>query len=287
MNLYSAGAPLQEGISLVLIVYNEEQLIERCLESVQGKVDEIIVLHDGPCHDRTLEIARQYTDKVFVGEHTGYAELHHIEVLPHITRSWLLKLDADEYLSGELREGLRSLADDPVTDAYAFIWPYWDGQRYITRKVPYKPALFRMSRIAAIEFTARNYSTTGVMKNIPLLLEHRPQYNNYTRQTFERKWKKWIKIQAQMTLDHQDTRFYNFSDERIGEFRRYMDRQIRMAHPLLAPGWFVFSWLKFMVRLQVWRNPAALHVPYYMGLYAYVLCRDIWDGKRRQAGKRP
>ena len=287
MNPDFAGAPLQEGISLVLIVYHEEKLLTRCLESVQGKVDEIIVLHDGACHDRTLEIARQYTDKVFVGEHTGYAELHHIEVLQHVTRSWLLKLDADEYLSTELRQKLRDLTQDVSTDAYAFIWPYWDGQRTITRDVPYKPALFRMSHIAAIEFTARNYSTTGVMKNVPFILEHRPEYNNYTRQTFERKWKNWIKIQARMTLDHENTLFYNFSEERIQAFRRYMDRQIRLAHPLLAPGWFAFSWFKFMVRLQVWRNPAALHVPYYMGRYAAVLCRDIWDEKCRRAAIKP
>ena len=215
----NSPTPLQEGISLVLIVYHEEKLLSRCLDSVKDVVDEIIVLHDGECRDRTLEIARRYTDKVFIGEHTGYAELHHIEVLPHVSRSWLLKLDADEYLSDDLRKQLRSLTTDPDTDAYAFIWPYWDGQRYITRNVPYKPALFRMSQIAAIEFTARNYSTNGVMKNVPLVLEHRPEYNNYTRQTFDRKWRRWIKIQAEMTRDHENTRFYNFPEERIQAFR--------------------------------------------------------------------
>lgn len=51
-------APLGEhSISACLVVRNEEAVIERCLESLAGVVDEIVLVHDGECEDRTLEIA--------------------------------------------------------------------------------------------------------------------------------------------------------------------------------------------------------------------------------------
>ena len=46
--------PEKNTISACLVVHNEEKLIGRCLESIKNLVDEIIVVHDGPCQDKTL-----------------------------------------------------------------------------------------------------------------------------------------------------------------------------------------------------------------------------------------
>lgn len=51
-------------ISLCMIVKNEEDVLGRCLESVRGAVDEIIIVDTGS-GDRTKEIARTYTDQVY------------------------------------------------------------------------------------------------------------------------------------------------------------------------------------------------------------------------------
>ncbi|MBQ0016997.1 MAG: glycosyltransferase family 2 protein [Clostridiales bacterium] len=51
-------------ISLCMIVKNEEDVIGRCLKSVEGLFDEIIIVDTGST-DKTKEIARQYTDKIF------------------------------------------------------------------------------------------------------------------------------------------------------------------------------------------------------------------------------
>jgi glycosyltransferase involved in cell wall biosynthesis len=62
------GAQRQEAdepaISLCIIVKNEEDFLPRCLESVKHCVDEIVVVDTGST-DSTVEIARQYTDKVY------------------------------------------------------------------------------------------------------------------------------------------------------------------------------------------------------------------------------
>ena len=50
-------------ISLCMIVKNEEEVLSRCLDSVQGAVEEIIIVDTGST-DNTVNIARQYTNQV-------------------------------------------------------------------------------------------------------------------------------------------------------------------------------------------------------------------------------
>jgi len=52
-------------LAVALIVKNEAQHLEACLETVHDWVDEIVVLDSGSS-DNTEEIARRYTDKFFV-----------------------------------------------------------------------------------------------------------------------------------------------------------------------------------------------------------------------------
>ena len=51
-------------ISLCMIVKNESEVLARCLDSVRGAVDEIIIVDTGS-DDNTREIARRYTDHVY------------------------------------------------------------------------------------------------------------------------------------------------------------------------------------------------------------------------------
>lgn len=93
-------------LSVVVITRNEETNIARCLKSANF-TDEIIVLDDNSA-DRTVEIARQFTDKVFSrkmdveGRHRNYA-------YSLAKNGWVLSLDADEVISDELKEELEGL----------------------------------------------------------------------------------------------------------------------------------------------------------------------------------
>ena len=51
-------------ISLCMIVKNEEQVLDRCLNSVKDIADEIIIVDTGS-RDRTKEVAAAYTDKIY------------------------------------------------------------------------------------------------------------------------------------------------------------------------------------------------------------------------------
>jgi len=276
--------PAQEGISAILIVYHEEKIIERCLLSLADVVDEIIIVHDGECQDKTLEIAGKYTDKIFIEPHRGEAEFHKSAALEKTSYSWILKIDADEFLSEALRSNLRSLTCDERYDAYAFIWPIWNGSRYISKDLPYKEALFRKDKIYSADFPHKNIFTNGSLKEVPLLLEHRPKYNNYTLKIFRNKWLKWIQVQAAWTVGHNNIRFYHYSPNQIEAYNRYMQNQIHFAHPVLAPAWFLLSFFRFIQKLKIWKNLQLVHVAFLQGLYAAWLCYYIWVEKKNRPG---
>jgi cellulose synthase/poly-beta-1,6-N-acetylglucosamine synthase-like glycosyltransferase len=63
-------------VSAVMVIYNEEKVLERALRSFCDLVDETIIVHDGKCSDKSLEIARKYTNRIFEREHIGASERH-------------------------------------------------------------------------------------------------------------------------------------------------------------------------------------------------------------------
>jgi len=87
-------------LSVVIITYNEEANIARTLASVQPLVGdgkgEIIVVDAGST-DRTVEIAKSFSAKVFVEEWKGYAAQKN-SAIDKAEGDWILSLDADEEL---------------------------------------------------------------------------------------------------------------------------------------------------------------------------------------------
>ena len=89
-------------VSAVILTYNEEQNLERCLESLSGWVGEIVVV-DSFSTDRTIEIAKRYTDRIF---HHAYA--NHPQqwrwTFEHVpfAYEWVLAVDADFSVTPEL-----------------------------------------------------------------------------------------------------------------------------------------------------------------------------------------
>ena len=104
-------------ISACIISYNEEQKIEDCLKSLQGVVDEIIVV-DSISTDRTIEITKKYTDKIYEQKFLGHIEQKNLAV-EKASYDWILSLDCDERLTDELRASIGKVKDSlENADAY-------------------------------------------------------------------------------------------------------------------------------------------------------------------------
>jgi len=109
-----------DRLSVIVITYNEEQNIERCLRSVRW-ADEIIVV-DSFSTDRTVEIARGMTATVL--EHAYDGDIPQRERgFAHATGDWLMYLDADEEVSPELGAEIRDLLSQPPSgpDGYTLL----------------------------------------------------------------------------------------------------------------------------------------------------------------------
>ncbi|MFN3420248.1 MAG: glycosyltransferase [Armatimonadota bacterium] len=103
------GQKLNPLISLCMIVKNEADNLPRCLDSVNGIVDEIVIVDTGST-DETPQIAERYGAKVIHFEWTGSFSDARNEYLKHATGEWILWLDADEALA-DGKENLRKILE--------------------------------------------------------------------------------------------------------------------------------------------------------------------------------
>ena len=95
-----------EKISVIIITKNEEENIEDCLKTVEW-ADEIIVV-DSKSKDKTVGIAKKFTDKIFIKEWEGFAEQKRY-ALSLASNEIVLNLDADERVSVKLKDEILSL----------------------------------------------------------------------------------------------------------------------------------------------------------------------------------
>lgn len=91
-------------ISVIILTFNEEIHLRRCIESVKGIAKEIFIV-DSFSNDKTLEIAKLLGAKVYQNKwENNYAKQFNwaLDNLP-INTDWVLRLDADEYLTSDLQ----------------------------------------------------------------------------------------------------------------------------------------------------------------------------------------
>jgi glycosyltransferase involved in cell wall biosynthesis len=105
-------------ISVIIHTLNEENNIRNCLECVKW-AEEIIII-DMYSDDKTLEIARQYTDKIFMHERLDTADLARQFGLEKVSKNWILVVDADEFISVQLCRALIDIVKSNQCDAVSF-----------------------------------------------------------------------------------------------------------------------------------------------------------------------
>jgi glycosyltransferase involved in cell wall biosynthesis len=100
-------------ISAKINVYNEEKNIDAVCETLTW-ADEIVIV-DSNSTDRTVELARRYTDRISNIEFRGYKDKH-VFSDSQTTGDWILWIDADERVTSELRASIEEVRQrDPAT----------------------------------------------------------------------------------------------------------------------------------------------------------------------------
>jgi len=101
---------MREPLSVVIPTYNVENRIRECLESVKW-ADEIFVV-DSFSTDGTLEICREYTDKIVQHEYVNYSTQNNWAV-PQTSHKWVMVVDSDERVSERLRDSILKALEGP------------------------------------------------------------------------------------------------------------------------------------------------------------------------------
>ncbi len=101
-------------ISVALATYNEQANLARCLDSIQGWVDEIVVV-DGSSTDATCEIAKDYRAKVIKTTNKPIFHINKQMAIDATTNQLIVQLDADEVVDDELKEFILKL-DQQLTN---------------------------------------------------------------------------------------------------------------------------------------------------------------------------
>jgi tetratricopeptide (TPR) repeat protein len=108
-------------VSLALIVRNAERTLPRCLASVDGAVDEIVVVDTGST-DGTKAVARRYTDRVLdCAWHDDFGAARQF-AFDQARGDWVGWLDADDVVTGG--EHIRPLCAAAAQEVGAFYWRY-------------------------------------------------------------------------------------------------------------------------------------------------------------------
>lgn len=163
-------------VSAIIICYNEERHIRRCLETLKW-CGEIVVV-DSFSTDATLAICREYTDKITQRPFKAYGDQKAFAARL-ATKEWIISLDADEWLSEalqrEIPEALRTAPADvdgyemPIVCYYLDRW-WWRGGWY----PDYKLRVFRRRHGTFDQLTHEKPVVQGRVRRLSGIFYHFP-----------------------------------------------------------------------------------------------------------------
>lgn len=117
-----------EKISVTLITLNEEKNIARCLESLRW-ADEVVVV-DSFSSDKTVDICRRFTDKVFQEPWRGYGGQKNF-CAGMARHRWILNIDADEVVPPATAKAIQALLENPEHAVYELPRKNFFGGRFV------------------------------------------------------------------------------------------------------------------------------------------------------------
>jgi glycosyltransferase involved in cell wall biosynthesis len=132
-------------LTVITLTLNEERNIRECLESARW-ADELIVVDSGSS-DRTVEIARSFTSKVFTVTWQGYGATRNF-AHEKASGDWILWLDADERVTPDLAGEIRGILQDDLqsVDGYAIARRAYFLGRWIRHSGWYPGRVVRLFR---------------------------------------------------------------------------------------------------------------------------------------------
>lgn len=193
-------------ISLCMIVKNEEEVIGRCLDSVYELVDEINIVDTGST-DRTKEVVRKYTDRIFDFKWVDDFAAARNFSFQKATKQYILWLDADDVLTEENIEKFKSLKQSLSEKINAISMIYqlsFDMQGNVTSFLRRYRLVKRSQNFQWIGAVHEYLQVSGQLHESAIAVTHFPLHHDRNRniKIYEKQ------LQSGKTLSPRDTFYY-------------------------------------------------------------------------------
>ena len=221
-------------LSLCMIVRNEEERLARCLRSVQGAVDEIVIVDTGST-DGTKAIAAAFTDRVFdFAWRDDFAAARNAS-MAYATKPYILWLDADDVLERSEREKLIALKKRLDGTVDAVMMPY----HYAHREDGAPTLVFERERIvrrdAGFTFAGVVHEAMAVSGNVlheDIVVTHTGEHGASSTKRNLAIYEAWLK--KGLVLTARDRYYYARELMASGQTGR---AEQEFAAFLAGPGW--------------------------------------------------
>lgn len=239
---------MKNKISTTIITFNEEESIEKCLKSVEKFSDEIIIVDSGST-DRTVKIAKRFTNKIYTRKFDNYANQKNFAA-SKANNDFVFSIDADETASDELINEIKNL--DFTYAAYSIPRKNYILGKFIkyTRWQPELDRhvwLFNKTRAKWVGVVHEEIEVNGKVGKIKNAKLH---YQDKTITRFIEKLDKYSELEANI-LYKKNIKF-NFLKAILQIKYNFFVRYIYRLGFL--DGWrgFVLSYLMAIYHFQIW-----------------------------------
>jgi len=154
-------------LSICMMVKDEEKNLKRCLPSLEGIADELVVVDTGSC-DNTIEVAKSFGAKVFEHPWENDFSKHRNQTIEYASGDWVFIIDADEELfisnsssASNLKTWLENVPDDCVSAAI------------VLQDIQQNMQAMRFNSVRLFRRGCVRYE--GIVHNTPKIINGRPE----------------------------------------------------------------------------------------------------------------
>ena len=166
-------------VSLVVCLHGEREHLERLLQKSSECYDDLVVVHDGPDTTGIRDLVTAAGGRFFERPREYQQEPHWAFAWQQTAHDWILRLDADEFPSPEMKTWLWRFREQPNPppdiSGYTCSWPLWNGQQAISKKWPAdRKFLFNRQRVRFFGMVEQSPVADAHFQSLDFALQHQP-----------------------------------------------------------------------------------------------------------------
>lgn len=277
-------------VSAALVVYHVEAIIAKCIHNLKDVVDEFVIVHDGPCSDRTIEILDEFRRReglditVLIEPHIGSPEPHRPLSFARTKYEWVLPIDPDTYLPDDMKRDLPQLLGQSDYDELICRVTFFDGIKHTVSPTNTLKTFFRRSKMYHLGIPHFPISTRGRSQRLDyvILHEHRHPEKITVRSTirkFRTKYIPWAKDNARyLLMPYEAVPKFQATRADWDTPKRRRDLQ----HPLaMAVIYFLFALFKNTFQRRYFRlGKNGFYTIVGSAAYSFATYYYVWKYKR-------